>query len=75
MTYPDEKAYVDSVDAGISESGLNYRIFREKMNDEDVARLRIVSEITVNNQTAIALNLIQNTCLPKCRDRGKMASV
>jgi hypothetical protein len=56
MTYPDHHTYREEVKAAAEGAGIEYRILAEKMNAEDVARLRIVSDHVVNVQTTDSLS-------------------
>lgn len=57
MTYgEDKKNYINDIDDKMKDVGLNYKIFKELLNDKDVLRIRMVSDITINIQTTDALS-------------------
>lgn len=52
MTYRnDHKGYTENVRSLLDSYLLNYKIFTEPMMDDDVARLRLITDIAINMQT------------------------
>jgi hypothetical protein len=56
MTYPDNPVYRTTIRRAIQATEIEYRILEERMNVDDVARLRIVSDYVVNMQTTDSLS-------------------
>ncbi|OAI44825.1 hypothetical protein AYO42_00475 [Rhizomicrobium sp. SCGC AG-212-E05] len=54
-TYPDDAAYKDEIAAALDKAGIAYLMLRENMDLEDICRLRIVSDVTLNIQTTDSL--------------------
>jgi hypothetical protein len=55
-TYPDDAAYKDEMAAALDAVGVNYRMFRDILDLEDICRLRIVSDVALNIQTTDSLS-------------------
>lgn len=56
MTYPSDPEYVDEVRTAAAESGLRFRIFDRFLGAEEVASIRVLSDIAVNMQITDAFS-------------------
>ena len=57
LTYgKDDIAYYSKLLSTLSETGIQYRCFEERLSDEEIAETKLVSDITVNLQTTDALS-------------------
>ncbi|PWL30501.1 MAG: hypothetical protein DCO96_05860 [Fluviicola sp. XM-24bin1] len=55
MTYGGDEAYYESVTNTAHSFGLHYAAYFERMSDEQITELRILSDISINTQTTDAL--------------------
>lgn len=55
MTYGGDATYHSSVTQKAETAGLKHRILLERLSNEEITELRIISDITVNTQTTDAL--------------------
>lgn len=57
MTYrEDRENYIDNIDKQLKSIGLNYKIFRNFLNEKEVLRIRRISDVTINIQTTDVLS-------------------
>ena len=55
MTYGQELAYIDTLHSLLKKCEIDFKLFTERLRDEDLSYLRIASDITINTQTTDAL--------------------
>lgn len=56
MTYPDNLDYVGRIDLMLRECGIEYMVFDSMMSSEDVARIRLSTDVAVNMQSTDQLS-------------------
>ncbi len=55
LTYGDEDGYIDRLKIAVNQSGFQYKFVTNRLTEEGLAEMRIVSDITLNTQTTDAL--------------------
>ena len=56
MTYGDvEKSYIKKVEEAVRKSGIDFKLFLERFTEDDLVKMRLVSDVTINTQTTDAL--------------------
>lgn len=56
VTYPDDIAYKEEICAALDKTGAKYLLMQEKTSIEDICRVRIASDVTLNIQTTDSLS-------------------